>query len=100
MKDINRTRIYTTKNGVRCLSTWIQGRCHICNRFLSKGSQKYCEEHGKLMKLVLKKMWMHIFYSEELFICGQLRLYSLQSIRDFVEYPLNRSIRVKLIGFV
>lgn len=45
-------RTNTKLNGKRILKTWIQRRCIICQRFLSKTQQRYC---SKCKPLIVKK---------------------------------------------
>ena len=45
---MSKYRLYTSYNK---LVTWIQGRCKICQRFLSKRQFKYCDKCER--KLIL-----------------------------------------------
>ena len=55
----NQTRTYTIHKwkGKVSLVSWVQARCTVCQRFLSKGRHKYCLECYQKKLIQKRKEW-------------------------------------------
>ena len=92
--------MYTTKNNIRQLYTWIQKRCKRCQRFLGKYGQDYCSNCKVIVKRELNLVWMRNNYKFGKEREKLIKFYSFSSITEFIGEPLPRYFRQKLEGFM
>ena len=62
------------------LSTWIQRKCEVCRKFLSKKQHRFCSLHGNKKN---QQRRLYLNYMEEIKEISRLRKKVLNHIEEF-----------------